>query len=250
MQPNLRDNPRQLLHHAGGRIDARRPQLGGQQVAPAEDVERQIAVAVVVAVEEPSFLLAVHRIVGRIEVEDDLVRRLIVRLQEQLHEQLLDRDRIVADLVIARRLQPAQLEPVQRRFAGNRRTVFAPRLELACQHGHHRIVAQLVVVVDILIAECDAEHPLADQRRHLMLDQLLAALVVKAPRQSAHQSDRAICRPQQQSAGIRRDRTTVEASHNFPPLDGCKSKQIRATLCRHRGDLQIVRKSFSQSNFR
>ena len=38
----------------------------------------------------------------------------------------------------------------------------------------HRIVAQLVVVVEILIAERNPEHPLADQRHHLMFDQLRA----------------------------------------------------------------------------
>ena len=78
----------------------------------------------------------------------------------------------MADLVIARRLRPAQLQPVERRLAGHRRAVLAPRLELARQHRHHRIVAQLVVVVEVLVAERDPEHPLADQRRHLMLDQL------------------------------------------------------------------------------
>ena len=39
-----------------------------------EDVERHIAVAVVVAVEEPPFLLAVQRIVSRVEIEDDFRR--------------------------------------------------------------------------------------------------------------------------------------------------------------------------------
>jgi hypothetical protein len=40
-------------------------------MAPAEHVERQVAVAVVIAVEEPPLLLAVHRIVGRIEIKDE-----------------------------------------------------------------------------------------------------------------------------------------------------------------------------------
>jgi hypothetical protein len=47
---------------------------------------------------------------------------------------------------------------------------------------------------------------------------------VKAPRQSTHQSDRAIRRPKQQSPSIRRDRPTVEASHNFSSFDWCKSE--------------------------
>ena len=83
-------------------------------MAPAEHVERQVAVAVVIAVEEPPLLLAVHRIVGRIEIKDDLVRCSLLGLQEQVDEQPLDGHRIVTDLVIARRLQAAQLQPVER----------------------------------------------------------------------------------------------------------------------------------------
>jgi hypothetical protein len=45
----------------------------------AERIERQIAVAVVIAVEEPTLLLATHRIVGSVEIEDDLARRAIMR---------------------------------------------------------------------------------------------------------------------------------------------------------------------------
>ena len=74
-----------------------------------------------------------------------------------------DRDWIVADLVIARRSELAEFQPVQRRLAGNRRAVLAPGLKLACQHRHHRIMTQLVVVIEILVAERDPKHPLADQ---------------------------------------------------------------------------------------
>ena len=41
----------------------------------AEHIQRQIAVAVVVAVKEPAFLMAVQRVVGRVEVENDLLGR-------------------------------------------------------------------------------------------------------------------------------------------------------------------------------
>jgi hypothetical protein len=50
---NLGDNARHLFHGTGGRIDARGPQLGYQQMPSAEDVQRQIAVSVIIAVEEP-----------------------------------------------------------------------------------------------------------------------------------------------------------------------------------------------------
>ena len=182
---NLGDDARHLLHRAGRSVDVRAPQLGGQQMAPAEHVERQVAVAVVIAVEEPPLLLAVHRIVGRIEIKDDLVRCSLVRLQEQVDEQPLDGHRIVTDLVIARRLQAAQLQPVERRLAGHRRAILASRLELARQHRHQRIVAQFVVVVQILIAKRDPEHPLTDQRHDLVLDQFRST----ARRESTRQTD-------------------------------------------------------------
>ena len=66
----------------------------------AEDVERQVAIAVVVAVEEPAFLLAVQRVVGGVEVEDDLLGRPRVRFQEQVDEQALDGRAVMSDLVI------------------------------------------------------------------------------------------------------------------------------------------------------
>src|SRR5271165_6572234 len=78
-------------------------------MAAAEHVKRQVAVAIVIAVEEPPLLLAVQRIIRRIEVENDLPGRPRMRLQEQVDQQRPDRDRIVADLVVARRRKLALL---------------------------------------------------------------------------------------------------------------------------------------------
>jgi hypothetical protein len=55
-----------------------------------------------------------QRVVGSVEVEDDLLWRLLVGFEEEIDEQAFDRGRIVAHLVIARRFGPAQLQPVQR----------------------------------------------------------------------------------------------------------------------------------------
>ena len=74
-------------------------------MAATEHVERQVAVAVVVTVEEPPFLLAVQRIIGRIKVKNDLPRRALMGLHKQVDQKSLDGGRIVADLVVARGLQ-------------------------------------------------------------------------------------------------------------------------------------------------
>ena len=60
------------------------------------------AVAVIIAVEEPALLLPVQRVVRRIQVQDDLRRRLGVRVEEQIDEQRLDRRRVMADLMETR----------------------------------------------------------------------------------------------------------------------------------------------------
>jgi hypothetical protein len=80
------------------------------------------------------------------------------------------------DLVIGRRRRLAE-----RRFAGYRRTVLAPCHKLAGQHRHYRVMAQIVMVEHVLVAQCDAEDALADERCHLMLDQLRRPAVGEAP---------------------------------------------------------------------
>jgi len=49
------------------------PQPRAQHVVAAKDVERQVAVVVIVAVEEAAFLLAVERQIGGVDIEDDLL---------------------------------------------------------------------------------------------------------------------------------------------------------------------------------
>lgn len=88
----------------------------------------------------------------------------------------------MADPVIARRLRPAQFQPVERRLAGQGCAfLVTARLELAGKHGQHRVVAQFVMVVEIFVTERDGEQPLADQGRHLMLDQSRIAGINETP---------------------------------------------------------------------
>ena len=136
----------------------------------AEHIERQITVVVVIAVEETLFLMPVQRVVGGVEVQGDLRRRRRMGVEKQVDKQSLDRRRVVADLVIAGRLQPAQFQPIERRFAGQRRTIRPLGRQLAAEHRHNRIVAQLVVVDQVLIAQGNPEHPLTHQARHGVLN--------------------------------------------------------------------------------
>jgi hypothetical protein len=121
--------------------------------------------------EEPSLLMTMQRIIRRIEVEDDLRGRPPMRLQEHLDEQPLDRGRIMAHFMISRRHGPAQLQSVQRRLARQRRAVRPLCRQLAGQDRQHRIMPQFIVVVQVLIAQRDADNPLHHHRIDRVLDQ-------------------------------------------------------------------------------
>src|SRR5918911_3406000 len=71
-RPDLTDDALDLLHRPGARIDVGAAQLGGQEMPAAEDVERQVAVAVVVAMKKAALLAPVGRIVGRVQIEHNL----------------------------------------------------------------------------------------------------------------------------------------------------------------------------------
>ena len=66
---HLRHDARHLLNAACRGVDVGRPQLGAEQVPPPEHEQRQIAVAVVIAVEEAALLVAVQGTVRGIEID-------------------------------------------------------------------------------------------------------------------------------------------------------------------------------------
>jgi len=85
-----------------------------------------------------------------------------MRVEEEVHEQRLNRERVVADTVITAGFTRRRvLQPVQGALAGQRGTAGAPGLKFASEHGQPRIVAEPVVVDEVLVAERDAKDALA-----------------------------------------------------------------------------------------
>ncbi len=199
--------------------------------------------------EEAPFLMAVQRVVGGVEVEGDLRRRHGMSVEKDIDKHGFDQRRVVTDFVIARGLRPAQLQPVERRFAGQGRAIRAFGLQLATQHRHHRVMAQLIVVDQILVAQRDPEYPLTDQARHRVLDQIGRAVIGEAPGKPRHQPDRPVGGTQQHCPGLRGHLAAIESGHHRAPFNRCKSKQIRATLCPHRASPCLRDKPFLQHDF-
>ncbi len=127
--------------------------------------------------EEAPVLMAVHRVVGRVEVNHQLARRAPVRGDELLHQDLVNRHRPLP-------LGPA-LEPAQRRGAGQRLVSLTRRL-------HHLIVAKRIVVVQIFVARRHRVHPLAHHRHHFVVNLPALALVTERTRHPVGQAQFAV----------------------------------------------------------
>src|SRR5208282_4494696 len=123
------------------------------------------------------------------------------------------------------------------------------RGKLPSQRRKSWILAQLVVIVEVLIAKCQAKNPLANQRLDLMLDIARVAPVAEALREPTDQPQAAINLAQQQATRVRGDVAAIEAGHHRTPINRFKFKQLRATLCLHRGTPLDPVKSCSQNNF-
>ncbi len=245
--PDLGYDAFDLVDRAGRRIDVRAPELGREQVPAAEHVQRQIAVAIPpvgplarrrtgsVTVEEAAFLMPMPRVVGGIEVENDLFGWRPVRFEKESDEQPLDRRAVMADLVVTARSKRRMLEPVERALAGERGAIVALGGELAGERREHRVVPQVIVVDQIFVAERDAEHPLRYHRLDAVLDLRLDATVGKTGGEPPDQTDRPIGRAEQQPAGVRGGVAAIECGHDLAALDHFITEQVAATLCRHRG---------------
>ena len=153
-------------------------------------------------VEVAPLLGAVQRVVGRVEIEDDLPGRRAVRLQEQLDHQPVDLCRVGGDplAAVARRLvRDAELEPVERARASQRMTAVAvPHPvgagEVAAADGQrqHAVVAQLVVVVEILVSQRDRHDPLRDETVQPVLAAPGVAMVREASREPSGHAEHAV----------------------------------------------------------
>ena len=113
--------------------------------------------------------------------------------------------------------------------------VVAMRRELAGQHRQGRVLAKLVVVVEVFIAQRQAEDALAQQRLQPVLDQARIAPVGEALGEPADQPKALVQLSQQQRPGVGGDRAAVEPAHHHFAFNRFKGEKPRVTVCRHQG---------------
>lgn len=201
-----------------GPVDLGRAQVADQQLVAAKHIQRQETVVVVIAVEKPALLVAVHRVVGGVEVEDQLLGRCSMGRDKPLQKNLVYRPRPIP----RRRV----LEPAQRRRTGQGPVPPSRRLK-------RNVMAQGPMVVDILETQRQTVNPLAQQGGKVMDHLAPLAPVAKPPRHRLGQAKDTIRLAQQQNPAATGNLATRKRSLNPPPTTGWKLKNRRDTI-RHR----------------
>src|ERR1700752_795073 len=159
--PNLPHDPFYFCQAPEGCVVIGLSQPRAQNLFSAKNVERQIAVAIVITVEEPALLFAVQSQIGGVHVQDDLGWCALVGLDEYLYQQLIHRIFPESDLLVTVLSAGPQLHPIQRALAGQRGLQFLS----SCQNPEDRVLAQLLMIVEIFIAQFQTIDPL---RKHLL----------------------------------------------------------------------------------
>ena len=102
------------------------------------------------------------------------------------------------------------------------------------QQRQQPVPAQLVVVVEVLVAQADAQHALLHQPLHRMLDPFRPAMILEAPGQPPQDVRAPLHLPQHDPAGVARDLAAVENAHHVAPPQAVKFQFRCRTLRRHK----------------
>ena len=101
--------------------------------------------------------------------------------------------------------------------------------------AEHRIVSQLFVVVEILVAQRQTVDSLREHFQNRMLHLILIPAIEKAFCQACEQVQALIGLAQQECAAVGTNRPAVEPRHDFSSSGGFKSEAGLVTLCHSEG---------------
>ena len=145
------------------RIKIRCFELCQQKLVPAKQVQGQIAVAIVVAVEEPTLLVSIKRIIGGIQIQNDFFGYLSRSLHKGVDKELIDCFFGIVNLFVPLVLlfpHPVGFQAIQRTLAGQGIPTIpamfpfaARKIQLSAYRGQQSIPAQLIMIVGVFIAK-------------------------------------------------------------------------------------------------
>ncbi len=232
--PDLTQTDGQQLHDGGGmarRINVGGAEVGHEQLRPTEDIERQEAIAVVVAVEEAVFLFTVDGIVGGVKVEREVFGRFLERGDELIDEDLGDSEQ--------RRPRDAILQPAESGRGGEWQGVVTIAAGVIGGGQPERIVAEALMVVEIFVSAGDAQHTLRQERALRMEDKTRMTRIGDPRIKGIEQAKLSIGFAEQQQSRIGSDVAGGKLGLQQSPVSTGKRQARSVRLC-HRGGLGPV----------
>ena len=157
-----------------------RRQRGHKAAFAVENDNRLKPVIVVIGVEQPQLLAAMHAVEGVVDIENDALRHLPERgaiLVDQPPSQAQQRPPV-----------GQVLQPRDRRL----RAQFVIRGQPPQRQLEHRVAAQRVGIVAVLVTGGDHQHPETDNFGQPMLNPLRRARVLETRRQPVSHADAAL----------------------------------------------------------
>ena len=177
--------------------------------------------------EKSPLLATVQGIVGGVQVQDYPLGRTIMGLDEKVPEQGVHRRGVGTDAPVAvggRLFRTGELQAGKGRRGrqgpapiAQTAPVDAGQVGLAHKQGQQGIGAQGVVVVEVLVAQCQGEDALGDKVGDTVLDGGGVAVVGKAAGQALEQSQAGVYLAQQQAAGVGSEVPAVESGRYLAP---------------------------------
>jgi hypothetical protein len=113
-------------------------------------------------------------------------------------------------------------------------TVLAGQIPLADQGCQKHVLPQLIVIIQILVAQSQSVNALSDQFLNRVLGQDRRPVIHEAGGELAEDARPLLDLPQQQPPSIGGDPPSVKSSGNFSPREGLKFQRTFVTLCNHR----------------
>ncbi len=177
-------------------------------------------------------------------------------LDVEIHQQLIHRRRIQHGFLVARCLigiGRCQFQTIQRALA---RPGFAPvllpppllafHIRLAAQQCQQWVRAQLVMIVEVLVAQRQSVDSLPHQFPHAVFGPVRISMVSKAAGKLPQNTRLLFHFVQQQPARLGGDHATVEPGHYFLARPGGKLKAGLGTLCHRESRLSCSWNIFFQ----
>ena len=105
------------------------------------------------------------------------------------------------------------------------------RISLLHQRRDQRIVTELIMVVQILVAQRQSHHSLADQAPQRVFHQQRVPIIAKARRELSQQTRPPLDLPQQQPAAVGTELPAIKTSHDLTLSHPLETQLFNATLC-------------------